>query len=162
MAAEIHDTDHGMARLIELAKFLARERLGVKAGILSDEAGIEEGLDASILDIAIFNEFGTVHIPERPFLRSTFDAKREVFYRLAFALMRKVTADKLDAVDMLALVGERMVAEIKNTITRGAGVPPPNAPSTIERKGSSRPLVDTGQLLNSITYEVVDTGTGHG
>jgi len=34
------------------------------------------------------------------------------------------------------------------------GVPPPNAPSTIRRKGSSLPLVDTGSMMNSITYAV--------
>ncbi len=33
----------------------------------------------------------------------------------------------------------------------------PNAPSTIKRKGSSRPLVDTGALRQSITY-VVESG----
>ena len=30
----------------------------------------------------------------------------------------------------------------------------PNAPYTIEKKGSSLPLVDTGSMLNSITYAV--------
>ncbi len=35
-----------------------------------------------------------------------------------------------------------------------AGVPPPNAPSTIARKGSSLPLVDTGSMMGSITYAV--------
>ena len=30
----------------------------------------------------------------------------------------------------------------------------PNAPSTIAKKGSSLPLVDTGSMLNSITYAV--------
>ena len=30
----------------------------------------------------------------------------------------------------------------------------PNAPATIEKKGSSKPLVDTGSMLGSITYAV--------
>lgn len=30
----------------------------------------------------------------------------------------------------------------------------PNAPSTIKQKGSDRPLIDTGQLRNSVTYVV--------
>lgn len=34
----------------------------------------------------------------------------------------------------------------------------PNAPSTIRRKGSSTPLVDTGSLLGSITYAVRKKG----
>lgn len=33
---------------------------------------------------------------------------------------------------------------------------PANAPSTIKRKGSDRPLVDTGELRKAITYVVVD------
>jgi len=34
---------------------------------------------------------------------------------------------------------------------------PPNAPITIARKGSSNPLIDTGQLMNSVTWQVVRT-----
>lgn len=34
------------------------------------------------------------------------------------------------------------------------GIPPPNAESTIRRKGSSTPLIDTGQLRTSIKYRV--------
>ncbi len=30
----------------------------------------------------------------------------------------------------------------------------PNAPSTIRKKGSSRPLIDTASMMNSITYAV--------
>ena len=33
----------------------------------------------------------------------------------------------------------------------------PNAPSTIRRKGSAQPLIDTGELRKAITY-VVDEG----
>ncbi|OCA57864.1 hypothetical protein AA93_07090 [Xylella fastidiosa subsp. pauca 11399] len=32
----------------------------------------------------------------------------------------------------------------------------PLTPQTIQRKGSSAPLIDTGQMLQSITYEVRD------
>jgi hypothetical protein len=31
---------------------------------------------------------------------------------------------------------------------------PPNAPSTIKRKGFDSPLIDTGTMLNSVDYEV--------
>ena len=41
----------------------------------------------------------------------------------------------------------------KKYITDGTHLAP-NAPATIARKGSSTPLIDTGALLNSITYEV--------
>ncbi len=34
------------------------------------------------------------------------------------------------------------------------GVKPANAPSTVAHKGSSKPLIDTGQLKNSIEWEI--------
>jgi len=41
----------------------------------------------------------------------------------------------------------------KNYIKAGNNLAP-NAPSTIAQKGSSKPLIDTGSMLNSITYAV--------
>jgi len=52
----------------------------------------------------------------------------------------------------LGLVGEVMADAITQKIITLRT--PPNAPYTIKAKGSSNPLVDTGQLKNSITYEV--------
>ena len=34
----------------------------------------------------------------------------------------------------------------------------PNKPSTIRRKGSDKPLIDTSQMRNAITYVVTDNG----
>ena len=42
---------------------------------------------------------------------------------------------------------------MKNTFTTGSFTP--NKPATIKRKGSSRPLIDTGHLRQSITSKVV-------
>ena len=36
----------------------------------------------------------------------------------------------------------------------------PNAPLTIELKGSSHPLIDTGQMRQSITYVVEEKNNG--
>ena len=41
----------------------------------------------------------------------------------------------------------------KNYIASGENLAP-NAPSTIARKGSSKPLIDTASMMNSITYAV--------
>ena len=42
-------------------------RIGIQQGV-----GSEDGVD--LVDIAMFNELGTVHIPSRPFLRDSVDA----------------------------------------------------------------------------------------
>ena len=48
------------------------------------------------------------------------------------------------------LVGMQMKSDISSTLTNGPWTP--NSPVTIARKGSSRPLIDTGELRASITY----------
>ena len=53
---------------------------------------------------------------------------------------------------LLNTLGAKAAADVKNTIRQG--IPPPNSPETIRRKGSSRPLIDTGQLINAITWIV--------
>jgi phage gpG-like protein len=44
--------------------------------------------------------------------------------------------------------------EIKKTITAGRSEWKPLKPATIRRKGSSKPLIDTGKLRASITHRV--------
>jgi hypothetical protein len=61
---------------------------------------------------------------------------------------------------MFDALGQQMVSDVNQTVRSGAGVPPPLKPATIARKGSSRPLVDTGRLLSAITWVVTLAGRG--
>ena len=53
---------------------------------------------------------------------------------------------------MLEQLGAMAVGEVQKYVTELDT--PPNAPSTIRQKGSSNPLINTGALRQSITYEV--------
>ena len=53
----------------------------------------------------------------------------------------------------LQRIGLWAQSEIQQRISDG--IPPQNAPYTINKKGSSTPLVDTGQLRSSISFKVV-------
>jgi hypothetical protein len=132
----------------------------VKVGVLASKGGNEqvEGAPAGfdLVALAATHEYGSSdgHVPERSFLRRTLNLKREVFAAAAAKIARGLLADKLDFRKGLDILGALGATEVKKTITEGEGVPPPNAPSTVARKGSSRPLVDTGRMLNAITWEV--------
>lgn len=52
----------------------------------------------------------------------------------------------------LGLIGIYVVGLIQQKIR--AIVTPPNSPVTIALKGSSKPLIDFGQMVNSVTYVV--------
>lgn len=58
-----------------------------------------------------------------------------------------------------ARVGNYGASEVKKGIISGAPGGQkfvPNSPMTIARKGSSKPLIDKGDLIGSITYQVID------
>lgn len=49
---------------------------------------------------------------------------------------------------------EKALIKIENAIVKKilSNVPPPNAPSTIRQKGSSKTLVDTGEMVGHVTH----------
>lgn len=56
--------------------------------------------------------------------------------------------------EILKKAGAFLEGAIKETITKGRSEWPPLKPETIKRKGSSKPLIDTGKLRASITHKV--------
>lgn len=128
------------------------KRAQITVGVHDTEGAATSG-GATIADIAAFNEFGTERIPARSFIRAWADESIAENKRILSAIARNVVTGKATAEQGLDQAGLRFVGEIQNRISNG--VQPPNAPSTIARKGSSTPLIDTGQLRSSIRHRVV-------
>lgn len=55
---------------------------------------------------------------------------------------------------VLRKAGAFLEGKIKELFTKTPSEWPPLKPETIRRKGSSKPLIDTGRLRNSITHKV--------
>jgi phage gpG-like protein len=102
--------------------------------------------------IAATHEFGAGNIPERSFLRVPLRANQDAYAAIFKRGLPQVISGQLTAGQIMEQVGARAAADSQEAIS--AGIAPPNAPSTIARKGSSKPLIDTGRLRQSITYEV--------
>lgn len=162
LTAKVVAKDHGFAEFFKRMRE-ARDAK-IKVGVLADTSqGAEtEGGDLTVAEIAVVNEFGTEdkRVPERSFLRSTFEEKREDLVKLGAHLFGLVIAGKMKLDRALGIMGATLASEVKNKIT-GTELPPPNAPSTIARKGSDHPLVDTGRLVGAITWGP-DEGGGAG
>lgn len=106
--------------------------------------------------VASIHEFGApgAGIPARPFLRPAFDENRDKIQRVQERALKMVLDSRLTVRQGLGLIGEAGVALVKRQIRKVKE--PPLQPATIARKGSSQPLIDTGQMLNSTTHvEVV-------
>jgi phage gpG-like protein len=128
----------------------AMKSASVRVGVMGD-AGDEKGV--SLAEIAAFHEFGTSTIPERSFLRSTFHGHAaEELKTMCAKLSKAIVEGKMDEPRALGLLGLWAVSQVRKTIR--AGIAPELAASTIAAKKSSLALVDTGQLLNSLTHVV--------
>lgn len=108
--------------------------------------------------IGIFVKAETTHIiiPERSYIRATFDNKK-VFDKLKKKiqpLLKSVLNGGNEASDILDFIGLQLTSDVKSTIANMKE--PVNHPVTIERKGKGKGLlVDSGRLTNAISYEVV-------
>lgn len=98
--------------------------------------------------VAFWNEYGASG-PPRPFFRGMI-AEESPSWPDKVAHLAKATHN--NGPKVLALMGEEIEGALKQSIT--SFTDPPNAPSTIKRKGFNKPLVDTAHMLNSTGYKV--------
>jgi hypothetical protein len=129
-----------------------QSRQNIKAG--------SEPKRITVAELATIHEFG-LGVPERSFIRSYFDANTERVRGMLFTLMQKeimrtiksgqpfTDRQRLAVLDKLGLAMQR---EIQARIANSEILPPLDS-KTIDRKGSSTPLIDTGQLRSSITFQ---------
>lgn len=137
--------------LRDLAKAIdSISQKNVYIGVIGNNAGREGEINNA--QLMAIHEFGTEHIPERAPIRKTM-AKNGDNYGVMFekAIMG-VLEGKSDADLILNRIGAQVAGDVVGEIQSGVG--PELAPSTIKRKGSDRPLIDTGALVQSISYEV--------
>lgn len=99
-----------------------------------------------------------ISIPERSFVRSTCDEKQRSWQDKARMEFGRVIDGKQSAGGMLDRIGNVMEGDIKRKIVAGPFAP--NAPSTIRRKRSTRPLIDSGRMRQSVRYVVRPRGSG--
>ncbi|WP_419882786.1 hypothetical protein ACN6MY_03695 [Peribacillus sp. B-H-3] len=95
----------------------------------------------------------SVTIPERSFIRSTFDEKNDEWVQFMEKLVEKVVSFKITPENMFNQVGSRVAGDIQEKMTSLRS--PANSRITQENKGSSNPLKDTGELIRRVTWKVV-------
>lgn len=109
--------------------------------------------------VAAIQEFGApaVNIPPRPFMQPTVAAKKDDWANTIAKTIPRVVEGKMTAYDVLDLVGIQASADIQETISKVSS--PPLKPATIQRKGSAKPLIDTGLMVASVRNAVNKEGS---
>lgn len=153
MAAKVKDklTPEGK-RFLESIKEIAD--LEVHIGFQAGEAE-HEGVD--LCEIAAYNELGTEHIPSRPFIRNSVDSHMDEISSNIGEWCKRIARGEIEGHEMMMNIGMLQKGLIQEEITNGTFAP--NAPATIKKKGSDKPLIDTGIMRESVDYQIVPKGS---
>ena len=146
---------------------IVRKRHKKLPGALSGATRVKVGFvasqsNSSSIERAIWNEFGTKGgasgggwggpIPERPFMRNAMRDNRGK-YRSAMAVSAgKILRGDTQVETTLRKLGNVAQDDIKAEISSLSS--PPNSPVTIGLKGSSKPLIDTGEMLSNVRWKI--------
>lgn len=112
-----------------------------------ESAKYDDGIQ--VAQVAFWQEYGTIKIPPRPFFRNAITKNAKKWVDTLETALKSTDGNFKKA---FGILGEVAVGDIKTSITNLGS--PPNAPATIKSKKSSNPLIDTGLMRNSVTYEV--------
>jgi hypothetical protein len=149
--SKLIDRDRGYKALFR--RLAGAKNRKVTVGVHEQDGAASHSEDLTILDVASFHEFGTATVPQRSFIAAWADEQRpEIEAAIRKAGEALVTGAIPSADQALNRLGVKFVGDVQQRIR--SGIEPPLAQSTIDSKGSSTPLVDTGQLFGSISYKV--------
>ena len=133
-------------RILEAAKKAKdrRVKIGFPAGKDTTDS---EGVSA--LFKAVVNNYG-LGVPKRPFMAVAFAQNVDKYKKFLGAKIKEDPESIETHLDKLGAIGrsdiQKSIIDLKS---------PPNAQSTIDAKGSSNPLIDTGHMNQAATWEVV-------
>jgi hypothetical protein len=124
-------------------------KLEVQVGFPSNSGKYEDG--ATLAEIAAINELGSSTAPSRPFMRQSFE-NHEDELQDACDEVYTVISDGGTTQQGLEELGAYLVGLVQEEILEGGFAP--NAASTIAKKGSEQPLIDSGYMRQSVHFQI--------
>jgi hypothetical protein len=176
MADGIIDNDKGMEKIRE-----ELARLGKMVAKVGFPDNGDESNGVRIAQIAYWNENGVTstnnvlkkgglwEIPARPFMAQAFDNNKAQLEQGAQSLTRQVADGKIDAKSAIRQYADGMVGFIKKAIKKGNfkknsditinGIMGKDGKWFIRPKKSTKPLINSGVMRDSVMYEILEDGT---
>lgn len=103
---------------------------------------------ASVLDVAIWNNYGTDTIPRRAFMENASKDLIKLVKEKRKEHQPLINEGKMDPMKSGKILGLLAIVVVRESIRNGTYVP--NSPMTIRAKGSSKPLIDTGAMMQHV------------
>lgn len=134
-------------------------KLALPKGPKRVKVGFPKGATTShVMNKAIWNHFGTRGggwggpIPERPFLTNAMRDNSRTYRAALKSSAAKLIRGETDLTTVMSKLGILATGDIQKEITNLND--PPNSPVTIARKGSSNPLIDSGEMRGATTWKL--------
>lgn len=124
------------------AKLEEAQHTSVVVGILGQT-------DSEVLQRAIYTEFGTRHMPSWRWLQKSVNRMKPDYKRIVGTVLIKLLNNQRPNYNA---VGIWATGRVKDTIGRIRT--PRLTAETIAIKGSSKPLINTGQMRNAVSFEI--------
>jgi hypothetical protein len=116
---------------------------------------------------AAINEFGAIghNIPPRPFMRPTISKQQNEWKKIASNEFKRIMKQEQSINGTMEIIGLKVAGDIRETITQiqSPALSPKTIAARIARRANkhmvgnlTKPLVDTGYMLNSLTHKVVN------
>ncbi len=159
MSVSVTDDDRLWREIENDLKTLNRSH--TKVGFL-DGGTREDDPKLTNAQVAVFNEYGTAHFsgtiytngtPARPFMRPAIAENLDEIVQMQEEGYSDVIRQMSTVKTELARIGTFAQREIQRKI-RDVKTPP-NEASTIKRKGSSDPLINTSEMRQAVSHEEV-------
>jgi phage gpG-like protein len=148
-----------LSKLEDILKGLGGEYYA-RVGLLGADGSAphDHKSDLTNAELGLIHEFGSFEadIRARSFLRMPLETKQDELVQAMGSGLVKEAINKGDTKKVYKILGMAAEGIVKDAFrTSGYGQWPPNTPETIAKKGSSKPLIDEGTLMASVTSDVV-------
>ena len=144
-------TPEGKRYFAQLEKLSKLEvQVGFQSGDMYDDG-------TSLAEIAAYNELGTSTSPARPFMKQSFENHEEEL-KAACKAVNDTIASGGSVEQALNALGVSVKGLVQEEIVDGDFTE--NALSTIKKKKSEQPLIDTGTMRQSVNFVIKKKGEG--
>ena len=156
MAVYDRITPAGKRFFAEIEKLRRTEvQVGYQAGAAYSNG---EGSAVDITEVVMWNEMGTSKSPSRPFMRKSVDNNASTVNKMCKMQLALLASGSASAHTVLQNIGVMQKGLIQNEISRGGFAA--NAPATIRKKKSAKPLIDSSLMRQSVNFKITGKGGG--
>lgn len=132
----------------------------VEVGILGIDGDLKgDNPKTTIFEYAVYNEFGTKHIPPRPFMRNAIESNSQAISNYIEARVNDILEGQITGRKALMQIGEYIRGLIIQSIATATNWAEPLSPKTLKAKlkegsNNDKTLIEDRFLIKSIRYQI--------